>query len=116
EIARENAVEGCVGETYGALVGAVQAACAKEQALREAMRSIARDEARHAALSHAVHAWAIAQLGAAARERIQEAQREAIAALRDEAAVEPDVTLCREAGQPDAATARMLIAALELEM
>ena len=51
ELARENAVEGCVRETYGALVCMLQAEAAAEPRLRKQMAAIASDEARHAALA-----------------------------------------------------------------
>jgi hypothetical protein len=43
-----------------------------------ATREIAADEARHAALSHRVHARALAQLDAPARERVIVAPRAAM--------------------------------------
>src|SRR6185295_13249702 len=57
-IARENAVEGCVGETYGALLAIWQAEHAADADVRAAMREIAPDEMRHAALAWAVATWA----------------------------------------------------------
>ena len=56
-IARENAVEGCVMETFGALTAAWQAAHARDASLRRAFARIAADETRHAALSWAVARW-----------------------------------------------------------
>src|SRR5690606_24966956 len=66
-MALENAVEGCVRETYGALVGLYQAQAAQDLALREAMADIAQDELRHAALSWRVAAWLETQLSAEKR-------------------------------------------------
>ena len=51
EIARENAEEGCVRETFGALLAAHQAAYACDPEVREVMTRIAGDELRHAALA-----------------------------------------------------------------
>src|SRR5262249_51281795 len=45
EVAIENAVEGCVRETWGAAVAAFQGEVALDRAVRRAMRSIAADEA-----------------------------------------------------------------------
>lgn len=81
EVATENAVEGCVRETFGALVGGYQARHAADARIRAAMREIAADEARHASLSHRVHTWALAQLDQAARRRVLAAQRAAIREL-----------------------------------
>ncbi len=55
----ENAVEGCVRETYGAVRGLVEAQTSRDRGIRHARKSIAADECRHAELAWAVHAWAI---------------------------------------------------------
>ena len=47
-IARENAVEGCVRETYGAVIGLVEAATSSDPDVRRSSRRIAEDECRHA--------------------------------------------------------------------
>ena len=59
-IARENAVEGCVGETFGALLAAHRAVSDADADIREAMAAIAPDELRHAALGWTVAEWATA--------------------------------------------------------
>jgi hypothetical protein len=81
EIALENAVEGCVRETYGALAGLVEAQTSADASLRLAMRSIAADECRHAELAWAVHAWALARLSDAQRRRIESAMSDAVAEI-----------------------------------
>ncbi|MET0340654.1 MAG: ferritin-like domain-containing protein [Polyangiales bacterium] len=115
-IAIENAVEGCVRETYGALVGAHQAARARDPGLRAAMGRIADDEARHAALSHAVHAWIVGRLDAGARARVLAAQIKAIGALSCAARTEPEHMLREDAGLPDARTATAMIDQLAREL
>ncbi|HRI52598.1 MAG TPA: ferritin-like domain-containing protein, partial [Pseudomonadota bacterium] len=50
EIVCENAAEGCVRETLGALVAQWRARRAQDPAIARAMARLARDEARHAAL------------------------------------------------------------------
>lgn len=80
-IARENAVEGCVRETYAAMLAYRQARSAIDPAIRTAMAGIARDEARHAALAWGVDAWSQTVLAPAARRRVREARREAIETL-----------------------------------
>ena len=82
-VARENAVEGCVRETYAALLAGRQARAATDPAIRFAMGGIARDETRHAALAWAVDCWSRALLAPAARRRVREARREAIEGLVD---------------------------------
>ncbi len=80
-VARENAVEGCVRETYAALLACRQARAAADPAIGFAMTGIARDETRHAALAWAVDGWTQALLAPAARRRVREARREAIEGL-----------------------------------
>lgn len=73
EMALENVAEGCVRETFGALVAHRQAATAKSDAMRFAMRTIARDETEHAALSWDLHAWLMSQLTDAERAVVEQA-------------------------------------------
>ena len=84
ELARENAVEGCVRETWGALVALRQASRASEPAVRAAMGRIARDEIRHAELAWAVDGWIGARLTAAQRRRVRDARVAAVAELGSE--------------------------------
>jgi hypothetical protein len=108
-MARENAVEGCVRETFGALVAVWQAAHARDPEVARAMKAIARDETRHAALSRAVGRWLERRLDPAARvrtvrRRAEEERRIARSAAR---AVHPELVAI--AGLPSAATAVRLI-------
>lgn len=64
ELALENAIEGCVRETWGAVVAAFQAEHAQDARVRELMREIAVDECGHAALAWRVADWAEAALRA----------------------------------------------------
>jgi hypothetical protein len=116
ELALENAVEGCIRETYGALVGAHQATRARDLELRLAFRSIAPDEARHAALAHAVHVWASEPLEPAARERLRKAQLSAVFELAKECSLAPDAELIEAAGLPDAGMACALLGELTREV
>jgi hypothetical protein len=86
EIALENAVEGCVRETYGAVIGQHQAACALDPATRDVMRVIAEDEIRHAELAWQVAAWLEPQLSSAERLQLLAAKRAALADLLESAA------------------------------
>ncbi len=81
-IALENAVEGCVRETYGALAGLVEAARLPEGRLRRAMRAIALDECRHAELAWEVDAWARARLSDDEKLHLDRAMQRAIDELR----------------------------------
>jgi hypothetical protein len=111
-IARENAVEGCVRETFGALVAAWQAEHARAADVRAAMRGIARDELSHAALAWAVARWADARLDAPARKRIARARTRAIARLERELSRSIPTPLVEDAGLPSSARARELVAAM----
>src|SRR5207244_3222953 len=57
-VAAENVAEGCLRETFGAVVAAFQAQVAEDPHVRRVMRRIARDEARHAQLAIDVATWA----------------------------------------------------------
>ena len=80
-IARENAVEGCVGETFGALQAEWRAAHEPDAEIAEAMRAIAPDELRHAALGWTIAAWIDGKLDDAARARVAAARAEAARTL-----------------------------------
>ena len=81
EIARENAVEGCVRETAGAVVAARDAGRFEDPRLREIFAAIAVDERRHANLAWAVDDWARPRLTAAERRDVDAARAAAIRAL-----------------------------------
>ncbi|APR85993.1 putative lipoprotein [Minicystis rosea] len=81
-IARENAVEGCIHEAFGALLVAYQAAHAPDEAMRRTFARIAADEARHAALSWAVSSWIEDRLTPRERARVAAARARAVRALR----------------------------------
>ena len=80
-IAIENAVEGCVRETFGALVATWQARSAADTLVRATMKRIARDETRHSALALQVNGWLKGRLNPAARARVDEARRQALGDL-----------------------------------
>jgi len=109
EMAIENAVEGCVRETFGAAVGIIQAERASDRRVRRAMKTIARDETRHAQLSWAVAQWLDPRLDAQARARVRRARADAIEALVQSATQEPDVTLTHRLGLPSSAQARAVL-------
>jgi hypothetical protein len=108
-VAIENAVEGCVGETYAAVVAAWQAVHARDARVRTVMGKIAREEAQHAALSWQVGQWASRRLGPTERRRVAAATRAAIEALRNGVAVEPPRELVETVGLPTAAEATRLL-------
>jgi len=77
-LAVENAVEGCVGETYGAAVARIQAKRAGDRRFRGVMMRIAADETRHADLSFELARWFDQQLSPAGRRRVRDARNRAV--------------------------------------
>jgi hypothetical protein len=86
-LARAAAREGCVGETVAALIAAEQRDRAVDPTARAALEEIAADEARHAAFSWQLVAWALREGGAPVRVALDEAFAEALAAEEREASV-----------------------------
>ena len=84
QLALDNAVEGCVRETFGALVATYQAATARDAAARNVLVQIARDETRHAQFSWQLRQWLVPQLAPAEQRRVQRAQRRALSSLRED--------------------------------
>jgi hypothetical protein len=116
EVLLDNAVEGCVRETFGALVAHHQALHAEDPEIREAMMGIAEDETRHAGLSWDIDAWAAPRLSTEERSALREARRQALAVLREEVAVPLDARLSAEAGLPSPQVALALLDSLEPEL
>lgn len=112
EIATDNAAEGCVRDTYAALVARWQAEHATSRPIAEAMGSIARDGLRHAALAWALLDWTLPQLSKRDQARTRRAIPDAVARL-EHAVRQPDPVLVRRAGLPTRAEQRALIAELE---
>jgi hypothetical protein len=108
EMAIENAVEGCVFETWAALVATFQAEHAGDAEVRAAMKTIARDETRHAALAWDVAAFLDARVSAADRARVRSAREDAFARLASMIAEEPSAEMRVLVGQPTAGQARAL--------
>jgi rubrerythrin len=108
-VALENAVEGCVRETFGALIATCQARSAGDAEIRRVMDRIAVDETRHAAL-----AWEIARaieprLDDRTRRRIASARARAIAKLRRDMATGVSREVARGAGVPDPESASRML-------
>jgi len=114
-IAVENAVEGCVRETFAALLAVHQARAAADPEVRATMALIAPDETRHAELAWAVDRWLRTRLDRAARRRVKQARRSAVAALSAEATGLPP-SLASALGLPDLPRTRALIEATRREL
>lgn len=104
-IAIENAVEGCVRETFGVLVGMWQAEHAPTKQLRAFFAVLARDESRHAALAARIDAWLLSRLDREACARVELARERALASLRLSLSHDPLPGL----GLPSAAHAHALL-------
>lgn len=92
-IGRENAVEGCVAETFAALVVerqaetfSLDASTMSAEVVRATLRSFARDELAHAALAYAVDRWVRTKLTAEQRTSLDRAYRDEVAQLTGAAA------------------------------
>jgi hypothetical protein len=108
EMALENAQEGCVRETYGALVATHQALTADDARIREMLGRIAMDETRHAALSWDLAAWFDTQLEAGDRLRVRDARERALRCFERSLDTKLDETDKRRIGMPDETRARVL--------
>jgi hypothetical protein len=104
ELALDNAAEGCVRETFGAMIATYQARAAGDPVVRKFMRSIAVDETRHAAVAIRVAEWTNRRLSEAAVRRIRDLRRSTAADVRRELsthAASPELVAL--AGVPDRA-------------
>jgi len=108
-IALENAVEGCVRETYGALVAHYQAETAADPGVRAVMSVLAEDETRHATLAWEVAHWLEPRLSADEQRAVHAARTAALVALRSE--LEPPIAPAEMAliGLPEPRLARALL-------
>jgi hypothetical protein len=109
DVAVENAAEGCVRETFGALVAAWQATHARDAGIRATMQQVAREETRHADLAWEVSRWAERRLPRIERERVADARTRALLRLKAEACVEPPRELVDTLGLPTASQATRLL-------
>jgi hypothetical protein len=107
-IAVDNAVEGCVRETFGALIGLWQGAHARDARVRDAMTAVALDEVRHAQLSWDVHAWLMLRLDLSAQARVEAAREQAMRQLVSDASEPHASELVAQAGMPTVAKQREL--------
>jgi hypothetical protein len=116
EVAVENAVEGCIRETYGALVAAWQAKHAARADIRKAMAAIAPDETAHADLAWRAHAWLMGRLTPAERARVDVAMAKAVRELTVAASIPVPPALVSALGLPAAIDARRLVEGLDAHL
>ena len=115
-LAIENAVEGCVRETWAALEATYQARAAHDTDIRAAMSRIALDETRHAELARDIDAWLRTRLDAKAIERVDAARNRAADALAQSLDRQPDSILHHHAGLPSSEVARRLLNGLQASL
>ncbi|MFT3924075.1 MAG: ferritin-like domain-containing protein [Myxococcales bacterium] len=113
ELALDNALEGCVHETFAALLATFQSWHAEDPEIRATMARIAQDETRHAGLAWQLSEWLLPQLSYAERAQIRRAQAEAVGVLRAELEEPQASELIGVAGLPSPEQAEALVAALE---
>lgn len=116
DIAAENEVEGCVRETFAALIAHWQALHAEDHSIATAMAGIAEEETRHAALSWKVANWAVPLLNPSERSQLNFLRRNAIEALRAELAAPLPDDLIHKAGLPTPTQAHALLDQMDREL
>lgn len=112
--ALDNAEDGCVRETFAALLAREQAARTNDPTVARALRAIANDETRHAALAWDLAAWIEPMLSTSERAYVASRRSVAFAELRAQWSVPWIEVLEREVGMPPAARALQLIDGLEI--
>lgn len=115
-MALENMTEGCVRETWSALVACWQAHHCAETRAATAFRAIADDEARHAQLAWDVAAWVEPRLDELTRYRIRRACDHTVTDVITEAIAEVDPALVIYAGLPSSDDALCLLAELDAQL
>ena len=116
EIARENAIEGCVTETWSALLCTWQARHSVDPEIAAALRQIAADETRHADLAWALAVWMAGRLDAATNASIETDRFAAAAALMPSLEITMSAAARAALGLPSTATARVLASGLRAAM
>jgi hypothetical protein len=112
-LAIENAIEGCVRETYGAALASWQAEHAQDRDVVRVMTRIATDEARHAALAWAIAAWLEPRLDRPAQSRVARCRSEAARQVLEQWRPPPSPAMVRGAGVPTGAEERALLRVLD---
>ena len=116
DIAIENAQEGLVRETWGAVAGMWQAQNAELPGLRALIEEVAEDEIRHAELSRILHAWLWERLDDDARTRVAAARLGAWQEMRAGILADANPTRDRALGLPTGDTARRMLDVLATEL
>ncbi|WP_146648779.1 hypothetical protein [Labilithrix luteola] len=103
DVAIDNAVEGVVRSTFGAAVARYRATHAEDPEIRRVMEIIAEDEQVHAELAHDIASWLHDATDASTSIEgilVEDSIRHAARALAQELDMDPDPSLCTQAGIP----------------
>jgi rubrerythrin len=111
-MALENAIEGCIHETWSALIATWQAEHASEPSLRAIFARIAQEETEHAALAWEVAAWAEPLLSAPELRKLRQEQEQALARLQNPELAVFATEIQSLFGLPDAVAQQALVAGL----
>ncbi len=109
EIALENAVEGCVNESFAATCGLWQHAHAEHDVFREVIGHITEEEIGHGALSWSIHEWIMPQLTEAQQAHVLQAQAKAFDTLEENFKLEEHPEVRIALGLPNQTEASALI-------
>jgi hypothetical protein len=108
DLAVENVREGCVRESFGALILTWQARAARDREVRSVLETLATDETRHAELAWAINDWLQTRLSPAQATVLERARREELAAIGEQIESAPDRELVDTVGMPSPRVARSL--------
>jgi hypothetical protein len=111
DLAEDNAREGCVRESFGALLAQYQAERAPTAELQSLFSCIAEDESSHAQLAWDIHAWATDCLSPAEVRQIEEvikAEVRSLASVESSRACEEALSLAGVGLQDSAARTRLV--------
>ena len=100
-LAMDNAIEGCVFETYAALRAHHQSMHAEEEHIRNVMKTIACDETEHAQLAWDIHSWILPQLTVQECQEIHIAMRKAFENLVESVQQHRQHPMASRLGFPD---------------
>lgn len=116
EIALDNAVEGCVNETFAAASGYWQQQFAEHPVFKAVIGHITDEESKHATLSWAIHEWVMPQLTSAQQLAIHHAQADAINQLEQTWLTKEDPRVRVAVGLPEAQEALSLLRELKTHL
>jgi hypothetical protein len=100
DLVLDNAIEGCIFESYSALKAHFQAQNAIDSGIRAIMKVIATDETKHAQLAWDIHQYLMSLLSSTEQQQIRIAQQQALKQLITQAGQENSQSCASEFGYP----------------